>query len=169
MKVTFKNMLFIFITEKGIATIVISFLLIFIGKDLLSSTFGQILFSLLFAYTYLPSIYLQAEYYFRNRNMKVFIENKSLIVEKDGIIETIEYKDIDRIIEYPSGTEKGESLFSAVGKPWGCYHYMRIITNSKKEVIITCLMNPKLYELFDQFKGVKVYIWYTRFPSTFIL
>lgn len=159
-------MLIIFITEKGGATIVLSFIMILFGKDIFSSSFGQILFTLLFAYTYLPSVYLQVEYYIRNRNMKVFFENKLLIVEKDDIQEKIEFKDIYCIIKYPSGTKKGESLFSAVGKPWGCYHYMRIITNSKKEIIITCLMNPKLYNLFDQFEGIKAYTWYPRFPST---
>ncbi|MBP1631709.1 MAG: hypothetical protein H6Q15_2602 [Bacteroidetes bacterium] len=168
MKVTLKNILFIFITEKGGATVVLSLIMIFFGKDIFSSTFGQILFSIVFIITYLPSIYLQIEYYFRNRNMEVSIVNKSFIIKRNGEQKTIEFEDIDHIIEYPSGTKKGESLFGAAGITLGCYHYMRIITKSEEEIIITFLMYPKLYELFDTFDGVKTYKLYPWFPSTFI-
>lgn len=168
MKVTIRNIWIIFFTDLGLPSVIYSFIMIFFGKDIFSSTFGQILFSLVFTYTFLPSIYLQVEYYLRNRNMEFFIENKSLIIKKHGTQKTFKFNDIHRIIEYPSGTKKGESLFGASGIPRGCYHYLRIITNSGEEIIITFLMNPKLYELFDQFEGVKVYKRYPWFPSTFI-
>ena len=168
MKVTSKNMLTILIAEFGFPTVIFSFIMIFFGKDIFLSTFGQILFSIIFIYIYLPSIYLQIEYFFRNRNMEVSIANKSFIIKKNGVQKKIEFKDINYVIEYPSGTKKGESLFGAAGITWGCYHYMRIITKSKEEVIITFLMNPKLYELFDSFDGVKTYKLYPWFPSTFI-
>jgi len=168
MKVTLKNVLVIYFTELGIPTILIPLFLFLYGNYFFEFGFLQLLLIIYLSFFYLPSIYLQIEYFFRNRNMEVSIVNKSFIIKRNGVQRTIEFNDINYIIEYPSGTKKGESLFGAAGITWGCYHYMRIITKSKEEVIITFLMNPKLYELFDSFDGVKTYKLYPWFPSTFI-
>ena len=170
MKITFRNITTITLVQQGIGTLLLIFILIFFGKDIFSSTITIVTFSITIFPLYLSSFYFQIEYYFRNRGMELSIENESFILKKSGNYNVIKFEDIKYIIMYPSGTHKGESLMAAA-TTWrlgSCYHYMRIVTYSNEETIITCLMNPRLYELFDSFDGVKTYKLYPWFPSTFI-
>jgi len=115
-------------------------------------------FVLVFAGTYalltLPLAYLHVQYYLANRRLEVIIENGELtITEKNGHTEKLKFTEISKVILYKSASLDKEAIQFT---PLESYHYARIITKSEKQILVTCLMSPKLEEIVNGFVGVMI-------------
>ncbi|MEO9805862.1 MAG: hypothetical protein ABJF04_21570 [Reichenbachiella sp.] len=111
------------------------------------------IFSIFWIALILPVVYLHVEYFFSNLTLKLSLETDKLVLNKGGKDLIYVFTDIEKVILYKSASiDKGGIPMS----PMEMYHYARIITKSGEELIITCLMVPKLSELLKQLKGVKL-------------
>lgn len=108
-------------------------------------------FGIWFVLLTLPVIYLHIEYYFANRGQEIIIgDNSLLITTKNGNTHSINFTEFDKVILCKSASmDKGGIPIMPV-EP---YHYVRIITNSGEQIIITCLMYPKLEKVINKMKG----------------
>ena len=99
-----------------------------------------------------PSVFLHLQYYFANRNMEVQINSEELtIIRKNLNVERFRIADFTKIILYKSASiDKGGIQLS----PIESYHYLRIIAKSERQIIITCLMHPKLDSVIASLNGV---------------
>jgi hypothetical protein len=111
------------------------------------------IFGIWFALLTLPVIYLHIEYYLANRGQEIIIENDELrVITKNGNTYKFKFAELSKVILYKSASlDKGGIPLT----PIESYHYARIITKSEKQIIVTCLMYPKLEEVVSELKGVQ--------------
>ena len=111
------------------------------------------IFGIWFALMTLPVIYLHAEYYLANRGQEIIIENDELrVTTKNGNTYRFKFTELEKVILYKSASlDKGGIPLT----PMESYHFARIITKSENQIIVTCLMCPKLEEAIDELQGVK--------------
>jgi hypothetical protein len=89
----------------------------------------------------IPSLYLHLEYAIRNAGEEMTINPDEIIVKKNGKERTYYVADLKEIILHKSASlDKWGMPFTAMEY----YHYARIITQSGEEIIITCLLTPKV-------------------------
>jgi len=99
-----------------------------------------------------PAIYLHIEYLIKNNGCSIELESDKLTFTRGS--ESVDYKfvDMDKVILYKSASlDKGGIPLS----PIEAYHYARVITKSNEELIITCLIAPKVDVLIKHLTGVK--------------
>lgn len=113
-------------------------------------------FSIIFGIYYLiltiPMLYLHIEYYLSNKGQIITISDDTLIkISRSGIKQNYKFSELNRVILYKSASiEKGGIQIT----PLDSYHYLRIITNSGDDVIITCMMCKDLDKVVAMFQGV---------------
>jgi hypothetical protein len=89
----------------------------------------------------IPSFYLHLEYAIRNAGEEITINLDEIIVRKHGKERTYHVADLKEIVLHKSASlDKWGIPFTAMEY----YHYARIITKSGEEIIITCLLTPKV-------------------------
>ncbi|WP_462249331.1 hypothetical protein [Ekhidna sp.] len=119
----------------------------FLGFDLEGTLVGFGLFSLFI----IPSFYLHLEYWITNYGQVVEIENHSLKITKKGVSNNYQFSEIKKVIVYKSASlDKGGIPFSTMEY----YNYARIILKSGEEIILTCLLSPRIDKITDQITGV---------------
>ena len=100
----------------------------------------------------IPSLYLHYEYWIINREEEIILRNNEILRRKKRNEIIIKNDEIKKIIIYLSPALcKGSSfhLLAIEG-----YHYAKIKLKSGEEIILTSLLNPKLYKDLKQVKGV---------------
>ena len=112
-----------------------------------------IIFGIWFTVLTLPVIYLHIEYYIANRKQEIAIKDDELtVITQNGNTYKFKFTELSKVILYKSASlDKGGIQFT----PIESYHYARIITKSEKQIIVTCLMTPKLEEVVNELKGVQ--------------
>lgn len=112
-----------------------------------------IIFAGMFVLLTLPLLYLHIEYYIANRKQKIIIKDEEFtIIKQNGNILKFKFTELSKVILYKSASlDKGGIQLT----PIESYHYARIITKSEKQIIVTCLMYPKLEEVVNELKGVQ--------------
>lgn len=112
-----------------------------------------IIFGIWFTVLTLPVIYLHIEFYIANRKQEIVIKDDELtVITRNGNTYKFKFTELSKVILYKSvSLDKGGIQFTPVES----YHYVRIITKSEKQIIVTCLMTPKLEEVVNEFKGVQ--------------
>jgi len=112
-----------------------------------------IIFGIWFTVLTLPVIYLHIEYFIANRKQEVAIKDDELtVITQNGNTYKFKFTELSKVILYKSASlDKGGIQFT----PIESYHYARIITKSEKQIIVTCLMFPKLEEVVNELKGVQ--------------
>ena len=117
--------------------------------------FDQEIFLVVFAFYSLfaiPSIYLHTEYLIKNGGQAIRIEGDRFVVIQRSKSVDYKFTDMKKVILYKSASlDKGGIPLSPVES----YHYARIVTKSNEELIITCLLVPKVDEAINLLKGVK--------------
>lgn len=89
----------------------------------------------------IPSLYLHFEYAIRNAGEEITINHDEIIVRKNGKEHRYSDTDLAEIILHKSASlDKWGIPFTAMEY----YHFARIITQSGEEIIITCLLTPKV-------------------------
>lgn len=128
-------------------------LLLPLFKIQIDDTYILIAMISLIAIDVLPALYLQIEYNIVNNSYQIhLIDNKFIIIKSSGVEIELNFDDIEQIILYPSSTE----IISSIINPKyaiDSYHYLRIITKTKHEFIITNVMYPNLFKIFNYLKG----------------
>jgi hypothetical protein len=101
----------------------------------------------------LPLLYLHIEYYIANRKQEITIKDDEIaVITQNGNTHIFKFTELSKVILYKSASlDKGGIQFT----PIESYHYARIITKSEKQIIVTCLMFPKLEEVVNELKGVQ--------------
>ena len=112
-----------------------------------------IIFGIWFTVLTLPVIYLHIEYYIANRKQEIAIKDDELsVISQNGNTQKFKFTELSKVILYKSASlDKGGIQFT----PIESYHYARIITKSEKQILVTCLMFPKLEEFINRLKGVQ--------------
>jgi uncharacterized membrane protein YhdT len=112
----------------------------------------------------LPSFYLHLEYAIRNAGEEITINPNEIIVRKHGKERRYSESDLAEIIVYKSASlDRWGMPFTAMEY----YHYARIITKSGEEIIITCLLTPKVEEVVRRFSKVDYERRKSFFSSTY--
>jgi hypothetical protein len=111
------------------------------------------IFGIWFAVLTVPLIYLHLEYYIANRGQEVIIKNEELtVISRKGNANTFKLTELKKVILYKSASmDKGGIPIT----PFEIYNYARIITETNEQIIITCLMYPRLEEVINELKGVR--------------
>lgn len=100
----------------------------------------------------LPTLYLHIEYLIKNSGQFIQVETDKLIVIQKSRSMDYKFSDMEKVILYKSASlDKGGIPLS----PIESYHYARIFLKSNEELIITCLLAPKVDEAISLLKGVK--------------
>lgn len=111
----------------------------------------------------IPAIYLHIEYYLRNQGEEIEINPYEIIVRKNGKeIKRYRSEELEDISLYKSASidKRGIQL-----TPSESYHFARITAKNKDEIIITCLLTPKVEEAVKQMKGVDFFRFKPLFYS----
>ena len=109
---------------------------------------------ILFAFWIIPIIYLHLEYYFENKGMEIeFSDDEIVVSQENEDLVIINFADISEVVVYRSRNldRGGPQKLSTES-----YSFARIITKSKMEITITCLMSPKIDDLVKKLKGAYV-------------
>lgn len=112
----------------------------------------SLIFGIFYAIDALPSLYLHIEYYLKNRGEEYEIKHSEIIRYKHGEKQIFHKSELEKITVYmaPSVYQRSSLHFLAIES----YHYARIITKGGEELIITCLLVPKVEEAVKQITGV---------------
>lgn len=114
-------------------------------------------YSIFFGLVFIPVVYLHIEYYYFNRGTTLDIElgeKKLIYTNKSGIVETIWFTDISKIIYYMDNIQYQKRKFSML--PFTPYLYATIITKNEEKIIITSLMAPNLESVLSNISGVPI-------------
>lgn len=107
--------------------------------------------SLFYLFFTVPSLYLHFEYAIKNTGEEITINPDEIIVRKHGKERRYSESDLAEIIVYKSASlDKWGIPFSAMEY----YHFARIVTKSGEEIIITCLLTPKVEAVVRRFSRV---------------
>lgn len=112
---------------------------------------------IVFMVTILPAIYLHIEYHQCNKRVKLKIDKMDKALEyvyNNGEVEKIYFEDIKKITVYMAPSWHRKSYIRYF--PIEYYHYARIYTKSKKEIIITCLMAWPVEDVMRTIEGVPI-------------
>jgi len=109
-------------------------------------------FLVFWAIDLLPSFFLHFTYYLRNKREEYEIRTNALIKRKDG--EEIIYlnNEIEKIIVYLSPALYKNSDFHLLSIE--AYHYAVVKLKTGEEIILTCLLAPRIDKSLKQIQGV---------------
>jgi ABC-type polysaccharide transport system permease subunit len=145
-KIKFKNHFIVAWIIWSSPIVMLVFMYIFGYTDRLSfKVFGIVL-----GLINLPGIFLHLEYFLNDHKKTVIIINNSITIKKREITETFQFNEIKKIILYKSrAADTGIHL-----TPIQSYYYLRILTNNGKEIIITCLIEPKIEKIVKEMPNI---------------
>lgn len=102
----------------------------------------------------LPAFYLHIEYYYYNRGEKYRIVGDKLTQYKNGKERCIGSNDIELITVYLAPNLYLNSSLRYL--PIESYYYAKVKLKNKSEIILTCLLTPKLEKVLNQLEGVVI-------------
>lgn len=101
-----------------------------------------------------PTLYLHIEYLLKNNGEAYEVHFDELVRYKNGEKTTYKVSDIKLIKVYMSPALYRRSNFHLLGIE--AYHYARVQLKSGEELIITCLLTPKVERVMNRLRGVKI-------------
>lgn len=102
----------------------------------------------------LPTFYLHIEYWLENRGESYEVRSDGLTRWKSGQEVGYSNNEIDRIEIYMSPAMYKRSSFHLLG--FEAYHYAKVVLKNGEELIITCLLSPKLDRAFKVLRNVPI-------------
>ena len=102
----------------------------------------------------LPAMYLHLEYWYRNRGEEYAVTENEIIRYTDDQEEVFKAEEIKNCIVYRSASVDPGSwmVLSSMEQ----YNYARLLLRSGGELIITCLLMPKMDPVIGRLKGVPI-------------
>ena len=110
------------------------------------------IFSIIWIVYTLPVVYLHGEYYSKNGGQKLEIQDNAIVLhDKNGTVRRYANEDLKKIVVYKSASlDKGGMPLL----PIEFYHYAQIVPKQGDDIMVTCLMTPKVEEVVRQIKWV---------------
>lgn len=99
-----------------------------------------------------PALYLHIDYWLKNRGEEYEIRDSEIILRKHGKVISYRNQDIEKIIVYLSPSLYKNSNFHLLAIE--SYHYAKIRLKTGDELILTCLLEPRMDKALKQMKGV---------------
>jgi len=99
-----------------------------------------------------PALYLHIEYWIKNKGEEYEIRDREIILRKHGKEITFKNQDIEKIIVYLSPSLYKNSNFHLLAIE--SYHYAKIRLKTGEELVLTCLLAPRIDKALKQMKGV---------------
>ena len=115
--------------------------------------FAIVILGILFLIDFLPALYLHLQYWSENRGEEYSVNENEIIRYTESREEVFKTEDIAQCIIYKSAsidTGSWITLFAIEE-----YHYARLLLRTGDELIITCLLMPKMDRVLAQLKGVQ--------------
>lgn len=99
-----------------------------------------------------PSLYLHFEYWLMNKNVEYEINDSEIIQIKQGKETIYKNQDIEKIVVYLTPDLYKNSNFHLLAI--GGYHYAKIFLKTGDELVVTCLLTPRVDLALKQIGGV---------------
>lgn len=109
-------------------------------------------FLIVWALDLLPALYLHFEYWTKNKGEEYEVRDTELIHRKGGEETHYENNDIEKIIVYLSPALYKNSNFHLLAIEG--YHYAIVKLKTGEELILTCLLAPRIDKSLMQMRGV---------------
>ncbi len=112
----------------------------------------SIIFGIVFLIDFLPALYLHLQYWHKNRGEEYAVTENEIIRYTNGQEEVFKAEDIEHCIVYRSASiDKGSWItFFSMEE----YYYARLLLRSGGELIITCLLMPKMDQILGRMEGI---------------
>lgn len=101
-----------------------------------------------------PALYLHIEYWIKNRGEEYEIRDNEIILRKHGKEMSYKNQDIEKIIIYLSPSLYKNSNFHLLAIE--SYHYAILRLKTGDEVVLTCLLAPRMDKALKQIRGVLI-------------
>ncbi len=112
----------------------------------------------------LPTVYLHIEYYIANRNFSLEISNTNLVVKKGEKSTQYSIDEIEKVYLYKAkNLDKKQIQIVSMES----YYYFKLVTNKGEEIILTCLLDPKIDDIINGIKGLDIIRKRTPFCSIY--
>ncbi len=109
--------------------------------------------SIIFLINFLPALYLHLQYWYENRGEEYAVTENEIIRYTENQKEVFKTEDIVKCIIYKSASIDPGSWITLYAIEE--YHYARLLLRTGDELIITCLLMPKMDQVLGQLKGVQ--------------
>jgi hypothetical protein len=109
-------------------------------------------FSIGFLIDAMPALYLHIEYWVKNKGEEYEIRENEIVLRKDGKEILYHSRDIQKIIVYLSPSLYKNSNFHLLAIE--SYHYATIRLKTGEELVLTCLLTPRVDKALKLMKGV---------------
>lgn len=113
-----------------------------------------VIFGIFYLIDLIPVLYLHIEYWLKNKNETYEVHFDELVQFKNGEKTIYKVSDIKKITVYLSPALYRRSNLHFLGIE--AYHYARVYLTSGEELIITCLLTPKVEKAVSRLRGVKI-------------
>ena len=110
------------------------------------------IFGIFFLIDAFPALYLHFEYLSRNRGEEYEVRDTELIRRKGGEVTVYKNNEIEKIIIYLSPALYKNSNFHLLAIEG--YHYGVVKLKTGEELILTCLLSPRIDKALKQMRGV---------------
>lgn len=130
----------------------VSILLLGIVFYLRFESTANAIFGIGFLINALPALYLHLEYWLINKDEEYEIRDFEIILRKKGKEHCYKNKDIEKIIFYLSPSLYKNSSLQIF--PMEGYHYAIVKLKNGDDLVLTCLLAPRIDEALKQIKGV---------------
>lgn len=102
----------------------------------------------------IATLYLHVEYWLKNKGESYQVGSNGLTRKKSNHEKTYGSSEIDRIEIYMTPAMYKRSNFQILGIE--AYHYAKVFLKTGEELIITCLLEPKLDKAFKGLRNVPI-------------
>ncbi|MGY6561399.1 MAG: hypothetical protein ACXITV_04780 [Luteibaculaceae bacterium] len=139
----------------ALLSLIIGFVMILIVLIVLQfDPYALLAFGIWYGVDVVITLYLHIEYYLKNRGEEYEVRFDELIRYKNGESTTYKVSDIEKIKVYLSPALYRGSNLHFLGIE--AYHYARVFLKSGEELIITCLLTPKVEKGLRGLRSVKI-------------
>ncbi len=139
----------------ALLSLIIGFVMVLIILVVLQfDKYALLAFGIWYGVDVVITLYLHIEYYVKNRGEAYEVHFDELVRFKNGESTTYAVSDIEKIKVYLSPALYRGSNLHFLGIE--AYHYARVYLKSGEELIITCLLTPKVEKALSTLRGVKI-------------
>ncbi|MCB0397485.1 MAG: hypothetical protein KDD36_12570 [Flavobacteriales bacterium] len=139
----------------ALLSLIIGFLLSMIVLIFLQfDPYALLAFGIWYGIDVVITLYLHIEYWLKNKGEEYEVHFDELVRFKNGESTVFKVSDIEKIKVYMSPALYRGSNLHFLGIE--AYHYARVYLTSGEELIITCLLTPKIEKALRGLRGVKV-------------
>lgn len=115
--------------------------------------YAIVILGICFLVDFLPAMYLHLEYWYKNRGEEYAVTENEIIRYTEDLEEVFKVEEIENCIVYRSASVDPGSWIVILSMEQ--YNYARFLLRSGDELIITCLLMPKMDRVLAQLKGVQ--------------